>query len=143
MIYIGLVWLYHPLEITDYILFMIASFARGHMYFANILQLFRTCTFIEITIVTFIRKEAVEHTEAETKFVSKGQINNIPALVQIMAWRRPGDKITETYMRPSSKMGFFDGRMLIMTTMVFSLENVSITPCCVFPKGNVICKQLV
>ena len=25
-------------------------------------------------------------------FVPKGQINNIPALVQIMAWRRPGDK---------------------------------------------------
>ena len=26
------------------------------------------------------------------KFVLKGQINNIPVLVQIMAWRRPGDK---------------------------------------------------
>ena len=26
------------------------------------------------------------------KFVSKGPINNIPALVQIMAWCRPGDK---------------------------------------------------
>ena len=26
------------------------------------------------------------------KFVLKGPINNIPALVQIMAWRRPGDK---------------------------------------------------
>ena len=26
------------------------------------------------------------------KFVSKGPINNIPALVQIIAWRRPGDK---------------------------------------------------
>ena len=26
------------------------------------------------------------------KFVPKGQIYNIPALVQIMAWRRPGDK---------------------------------------------------
>ena len=25
-------------------------------------------------------------------FVPKGQINNIPALVQIMAWRRPGNK---------------------------------------------------
>ena len=25
------------------------------------------------------------------KFVSKGPINNIPALAQIMAWRRPGD----------------------------------------------------
>ena len=26
------------------------------------------------------------------KFVHKGPINNIPALAQIMAWRRPGDK---------------------------------------------------
>ena len=26
------------------------------------------------------------------KFAPKGRINNIPALVQIMAWRRPGDK---------------------------------------------------
>ena len=26
------------------------------------------------------------------KFVPKGSIHNIPALVQIMAWRRPGDK---------------------------------------------------
>ena len=26
------------------------------------------------------------------KFVPKGPINNNPALVQIMAWRRPGDK---------------------------------------------------
>ena len=26
------------------------------------------------------------------KFVPKGPINNIPALVQIMAWRREGDK---------------------------------------------------
>ena len=33
------------------------------------------------------------------KFVSKGPINNIPALVQIMAWRRPGDKpLSETMM---------------------------------------------
>ena len=26
------------------------------------------------------------------KFVPKGPINNIPVLVQVMAWRRPGDK---------------------------------------------------
>ena len=26
------------------------------------------------------------------KFLPKGPINNIPTLVQIMAWRRPGDK---------------------------------------------------
>ena len=33
------------------------------------------------------------------KFVPKGPINNIPALFQIMAWRRPGDKpLSETVM---------------------------------------------
>ena len=30
--------------------------------------------------------------EISLKFVPKGPINNIPALVQIMAWRHPGDK---------------------------------------------------
>ena len=30
--------------------------------------------------------------EISLKFVLKGPFNNIPALVQIMAWRRPGDK---------------------------------------------------
>ena len=33
------------------------------------------------------------------KFVPKGTINNIPALVQMMAWRRPGDKpLSESMM---------------------------------------------
>ena len=45
------------------------------------------------------------------KFVPKGPINNIPAMVQIMAWRRPGDKplsepmmvsFTDAYMRRSA-----------------------------------------
>ena len=31
-------------------------------------------------------------TKISLTFVLKGPINNIPALVQIMAWRRPGDK---------------------------------------------------
>ena len=30
--------------------------------------------------------------EVSLKFILKGPINNIPALVEIMAWRRPGDK---------------------------------------------------
>ena len=32
------------------------------------------------------------------KFVAKGLINNIPVLVQIMAWRRPGDKLLPELM---------------------------------------------
>ena len=34
------------------------------------------------------------------KFVPRGPINNIPTLVQVMAWRRPGD----AYMRHSASM---------------------------------------
>ena len=45
------------------------------------------------------------------KFIPKGPINSIPALVQIMAWRRPDDKplskpmmvyFTDAYMRHSA-----------------------------------------
>ena len=37
-------------------------------------------------------------------FVPQGQINNIPSLVQIMAWRRPGDKpLSEPMMVNSLK----------------------------------------
>ena len=32
------------------------------------------------------------------KFVPKGPINNIPSLVQIMAWHRPGDKLLSEAM---------------------------------------------
>ena len=38
-------------------------------------------------------------TNISLKFVPKGLINNTPALVQIMAWRRPGDKpLSESMM---------------------------------------------
>ena len=41
------------------------------------------------------------------KFIPKGRIKNIPALVQIMAWRQLGDndgKFTDAYMRHSASM---------------------------------------
>ena len=40
----------------------------------------------------FLRENVRIAIEFSLKFVPKGPINNIPALVQIMAWRRPGDK---------------------------------------------------
>ena len=40
----------------------------------------------------FLNENAWISLEISLKFVPKVQINNIPALVQIMAWRRPGDK---------------------------------------------------
>ena len=40
----------------------------------------------------FLNENVWISIEISLKFVPKGQINNIPALVRIMAWRRPGDK---------------------------------------------------
>ena len=40
----------------------------------------------------FLNENAWILIKISLKFVPKGSINNIPALVQIMAWRRPGDK---------------------------------------------------
>ena len=42
--------------------------------------------------------------EISLKFVPKGPINNIPALVQIMTWRRPGDKLLSEPMMASLPM---------------------------------------
>ena len=50
------------------------------------------------------------------KFVPQGPINNIPALVQIMAWRRSGDKplsepmmawLNDAYMRHSASISWY------------------------------------
>ena len=38
------------------------------------------------------------------KFVPMGPINNIPTLVQVMAWRRPGDKPLSEPMMVRSRM---------------------------------------
>ena len=42
------------------------------------------CIFVNENVLTWI--------QIPLKFVRKGPINNIPSLVQIMAWHRPGDK---------------------------------------------------
>ena len=45
-----------------------------------------------LSIAFFVNENVRISIEFSLKFVPKGPINNIPALVQIMAWRRPGDK---------------------------------------------------
>ena len=40
----------------------------------------------------FLNKNVLISIKILLKSVPKGPVNNIPALVQIMAWRRPGDK---------------------------------------------------
>ena len=51
-------------------------------------RLFAVDTFKRI----FLNENIRISTKNSLKFVPKGLINNIPALVLIMAWRRPGDK---------------------------------------------------
>ena len=47
----------------------------------------------------FLNENVRISMEISLKFVPKGPMNNIPALVQVMAWRRPGDKpLTEARM---------------------------------------------
>ena len=40
----------------------------------------------------FVNENVIISNKISLKFVPEGPINNIPALVKIMAWRRPGDK---------------------------------------------------
>ena len=50
------------------------------------------CNFADDTFnCIFVNENVRISIEFSLKFVYKGPINNIPALVQIMAWRRPGD----------------------------------------------------
>ena len=46
----------------------------------------------DISKCIFLNENVWIPVEISLKFIPKGPINNIPALVQIMAWRRPGDK---------------------------------------------------
>ena len=46
----------------------------------------------DIFIYIFLHENLYTSIKFSLKFVPNGPINNIPALVQIMAWRRQGDK---------------------------------------------------
>ena len=46
----------------------------------------------DVSKCIFLNENVWISLKVPLKFVPKGPINNIPALVQIMAWRRPGDK---------------------------------------------------
>ena len=62
----------------------------------------------------FLNENVSIMIEIPLKFVPMGAFNNIPALVQIMAWRRPGDKplyepmmvslLSDAYMRHLASM---------------------------------------
>ena len=73
-----LVWLYF---VDSYFLFNSLRPRQNGRHFPD--DIFK-CIFLNESIWILI--------EISLKFVPKGPINNIPALVQIMAWHRPGDK---------------------------------------------------
>ena len=55
----------------------------------------------DIFICSFLNESVRVPIKNSLKCVPKGPINNIPALVQIMAWRRPGDKPSSELMTVS------------------------------------------
>ena len=61
----------------------------------------------------FLNKNAWISINMSLEFVPRGPINNIPTFVQVMAWRRTGDKplsepmmtqFNDAYMRHSASM---------------------------------------
>ena len=63
-------------------------------------------------------KNVIISIKISLKFVLKGSINNIPTLVQIMAWHRPGDKpLSEQwwldYQRIYASLGLNELTMLV------------------------------
>ena len=54
----------------------------------------------DILKLIFVNEKAWISIKISLKLVPRGQINNIPALVQIMAWHRPGGKLlSEPFIR--------------------------------------------
>ena len=78
-------------------------------YFRSSLPEQNGCHFADnILRYIFVDKKFCILIDISLKFVPKGQINNIPAMVQIMGWHQIGDKplsepmmtlFSDTYMR--------------------------------------------
>ena len=86
---------------------------QGYLISNNTLRLRRNRHFADdIFKCIFLNENVWISIKISLNFVSKGQIHNIRALIQIMAWRRPGDKpLAEsmvfrslTHMRHSASM---------------------------------------
>ena len=71
----------------------IPSISRLPVFFNTLRPRQDGCRFPDDTFERiFLNENIIILIKISLKFVSNGPINNIPALVQIMAWRRPGDK---------------------------------------------------
>ena len=71
----------------------------------------------------FLNENVIILIKISLKFVPNGPINNILALVQIMVWRRPGDKpLSEPMMiRLPQHIHYCDGIMGAMSSQITSL----------------------
>ena len=75
---------FSEIDLSQYWLMLWLNALRPRQYCCHFTDGIFKCIFLNENVWIFIN--------ISSKFVPKGQINNIPALVQIMAWCQPGDK---------------------------------------------------
>ena len=69
------------------------SFSFYHVpFYWNTLRQKKTAAILQTTFSFFFNENIWISIKISLKFIPKGPNNNIPELVEIMAWRRPGDK---------------------------------------------------
>ena len=94
--YILQLWLCHKIPLQKHQQYpMLTHWSRDNM--AAISQTTLSSAF-------FVNENVIISIKISLKFVPKGPINNIPTLVQIMAWRRSGDKPLSEQMMVSLLM---------------------------------------
>ena len=90
----------------------------------------------DISKRTFLNENVRISIKISLKFIPKSPINNIPALVQIMAWRRPDDKplsvpmmiiFTDSYMRRSASMSQIGNYRKTTSTSHTKSQNLNVS----------------
>ena len=94
----------------------------------------------------FLNENVWKPIKISLKFVPKGPINNIPALVQIMAWRRSGDKPLSKPMMVRLPTQIFVTRPQWVKKATFSFEkfilsiiNYEKAPLCMYVDTISVC----
>ena len=89
----------------------------------------------------FLQWKCLNSDTNSLKFVPKGPINNIPALVQKMAWRRPGNKPLSEPMMVNLLMHICVTRPQWVNVIFSSLGSLSQTPSISLRRygGNTVC----
>ena len=81
------------IENISYVMSLYASNMRGIVSINTLRPWQNGRHFADDTFKPIFLNENIQISiKTSLKFVSKVPINNVPALIQIMAWRRPGDK---------------------------------------------------